>query len=95
VRPSHPLNRGGVGLHESYEPCGMILCSKGVTATIALSVGSPRQHKVLRCSTAPIGPSPTPLCSLKQYQQCQPLNRARGKPDVMARCHSFGRFGSR
>ena len=37
--------------------CGMISCSRGTTATVALSGGSPREHKVLRGSTAPIGPT--------------------------------------
>ena len=68
----------------------MIACSSGVIAIIAAWGLSPRQHKVLRCSTAPIGLPLKPLRSVKQYLQCQPLNRARGKPDVMARCHSFG-----
>jgi hypothetical protein len=54
----------------------MISCSKGVTAIIALSGLSPRQHKVFKCSTAPIGPSGV-AAQPKQYQQLLPLNYIR------------------
>jgi hypothetical protein len=45
--------------------------------TIVLSGGSPR-HKVFRCSTAPIGPTPMPLCRFTRYQNYRPTNRRRG-----------------
>src|SRR5262245_44656013 len=63
----------------------MISCKSGVTAIIALSGSSPRQHNVLRCSTAPIGPpalSPTiktlPVSSRTRGMRTQHLLFAAG-----------------
>jgi hypothetical protein len=48
------------------DPCGIISCNSGVTVMIVLSGGSPRQHRVFRRSTAPIGPPPM----LPRRRQC-------------------------
>ncbi|MGH6812998.1 MAG: hypothetical protein ACREDM_11875 [Methylocella sp.] len=42
---------------QRVQPCGVISCSTGVIAIIALSGLSPRHYKILRCSTAPIAPA--------------------------------------
>jgi hypothetical protein len=50
-----PIVASGSHNQTRDQRCGMTSCSTGTTAIIALSGSSPRQHKVLRCSTAPIG----------------------------------------
>ena len=57
-------------------PCGMISCSKGTTAIIALSGGSPRQHKALRCSTAPTPASP------EARRKCRLIRHSPDDPEI-------------
>ena len=62
----------------------MISCNTGTTAIIALSGLSPRQHKVFKCSTAPIGPSlrrrrvPGTLAAIAPLEQGARTSRVTG-----------------